>query len=297
MIKEKKNLALHCGILISILIPILLSGCKEESLTYLDDHYARLERVPQEKLLSLSHKKVFFGHQSVGQNIVDGITDVMGTTPLIRLNIRETMSPGDFDKPIFAHSFIGTNLNPSSKIKAFRDILDSGVGQVADIAFLKLCYIDINRSTDLRALFKEYDETIAYLKAKFPKLKIITVTVPLMSRPIRIRSKIAKLLGRWQWDDQNNVKRNEFNEMLRSRYGESLFDLAKSESTTLLGKRAVFKKDNKTYDLLVKSYTDDGGHLNALGRQVAAIDLLLYLLSGGLDQLPPDTGKKANPGL
>jgi lysophospholipase L1-like esterase len=67
--------------------------------------------------------------------------------------------------------------------------------------------------------------------------------------------------------------------MLRAKYGESLFDLAKMESTTLLGKKAKFTKNGKSYDLLDRSYTDDGGHLNALGRQIMAIDLLLYLLS------------------
>lgn len=283
MIKEITGLALHYRILISVLVPMLLSGCKEESLTPHDDHYARLERVPQEKLRALSLKKIFFGHKSVGQNIIEGLQDVMRTTPLVRLDILETTSPTDFDKPIFAHSIVGTNKNPSSKIKAFRDILDGGVGQVVDIAFFKFCFVDIDHTSDLGALFKEYDETIAYLTTKFPKLKIITVTVPLMSRPVGIMAKVKKLLGRLPWDEQDNIQRNEYNEMLRARYGESLFDLAKTESTTLLGKKAVFAKDNRSYDLLDRSYTDDGGHLNALGRQVAAIDLLLYLLSFELD--------------
>ena len=283
MIKEQKDLLLLYKILISVLVPIVLSGCKEGSLTRLNDHYARLQSVPQEKLLALSRKKVFFGHQSVGQNIIEGLFDVMRIMPLISLDIRETTSPGDFDKPIFAHSSIGTNMNPSSKFKAFRNALDGGLGQIVEIAFLKLCFVDIDRRSDLGALFKEYDETIAYLTSKFPNLKIITITVPLVSRPVGIRAKIAKLLGRSPWSEQDSIQRNKYNEMLRAKYEGSLFDLAKAESTTLLGTKATVTKGNRSYDLMVRSYTDDGGHLNTLGRQVVAIDLLLYLLSAEVD--------------
>jgi hypothetical protein len=265
--------------LLFAIVPMLLSGCREESLTPLNDHYARLERVPREKLRALSLKKVFFGHKSVGQNIIEGLQDVMRRTPLIRLNIQETTNPGELGQPIFAHAMIGKNKSPSSKIVAFREILDGGVGQVADIAFFKFCFVDIDHTSDLGAIFKEYEETITYLSGKYPRLKIITVTVPLLSKPVDIMTKIKKLLGRLPWDERDNVRRNEYNEMLRARYGESLFDLAKIESTTLLGKKADFTKNGRRYDLLDKSYTDDGGHLNAQGRQVVAIDLLLYLLS------------------
>jgi hypothetical protein len=265
--------------LLLVIVPMLLLGCREESLTPLNDHYALLERVPQEKLRALSLKKVFFGHKSVGQNIIEGLQDVTRTTPLIRLDIRETTNREDFDQPIFAHAMIGKNKNPSSKILAFREILDVGVGPVADIAFFKFCFVDIDHTSDLGAIFKEYDETIAYLTAKYPKLKIITMTVPLLSKPVDIMTKLKKLLGRLPWDELDNVRRNEYNEMLRAKYGESRFDLAKMESTTLLGKKAKFTKNGKSYDLLDRSYTDDGGHLNALGRQIVAIDLLLYLLS------------------
>ena len=283
MIKDLRRLALRSGVIISIVSPMFFLGCKEGALTPLDDHHSQLKSVPQEKLRALSRKKFFFGHQSVGQNIIEGLRDVMRTTPLIRLNIRETTSPGDFDKPVFAHAAIGKNGNPSSKIRAFRDILDGGVGQVVDIAFLKLCFIDIDHTSDVGALFKEYDDTIAYLTTKFPKLKIITVTVPLMSRPVGIRARVAKLLGRSPWDEQDNIQRNVYNEMLRTKFGDTLFDLAKTESTALLGKRALFEKDGKEYELLSRSYTNDGGHLNALGRQVAAIDLLLCMLALDLD--------------
>jgi hypothetical protein len=279
MTKEALGVARHVRILVMALVPMLLSGCKEESLTPLNDHYARLERVPQEKLRALSLKRVFFGHKSVGQNIIEGLQDVMRTTPLVRLDIRETASAGDFDRPIFAHVMIGKNKNPSSKIMAFREILDGGVGQVADIAFFKFCFVDIDHTSDLGAIYKEYDETITYLTGKYPKLKIITVTVPLLSHPVDIKTKLKKLLGRLPWDELDNIRRNEYNEMLRAKYGDSLFDLAKIESTTLLGKKAGFTKKGRSYDLLNRSYTNDGGHLNALGRQVAAIDLLLYLLS------------------
>ena len=57
---------------------------------------------------------------------------------------------------MFAHSPIGTNMDPGSKIARFREIMDSGVGQAADIAFFKFCFIDVDHDTDIDALFESY---------------------------------------------------------------------------------------------------------------------------------------------
>jgi hypothetical protein len=254
-------------------------ACQGDKTVDIRSYYSRLDKISQKKWDALSKKRVFFGHKSVGQNIIEGIQDVVQTNPQVKLDIRDTINPRDFDKPIFAHSLIGTNKNPSSKIRAFREILESGVGRVADIAFFKFCFVDIDHSSDLGAIFKEYEETVTYLENKFPNLRIITFTVPLISRPVDMVSKIKRLLGRMPWEEDDNVQRNMFNEMIRSRIGKSLFDLAAAEATSRNGDKVTFSKNGKTYDLLNKAYTYDGGHLNSLGRQIVAIDLLLYLVS------------------
>jgi len=57
----------------------------------------------------------------------------------------------------------------------------------------------------------------------------------------------------------------------------NIFDLAKIESTFPDGRRASFTKDGKTYYSMVPDYTYDGGHLNELGRKIAAEQLLFLL--------------------
>lgn len=245
----------------------------------LEDRVSRLAEVPLAKREALARRRIFFGHQSVGGNIVDGMAAVLKARPLVALSFKKTERPEDFGTPVFAHAMVGRNRDPYSKIKAFREILEGGVGQAADIAFLKLCFIDIDRKTDLEALFRAYEEMVAGLKARFPDLKIVTLTVPLMSRPMGIRARLSALLGRAGWYREDNIQRNRYNEMLRAKFGDSLYDLARTESTFLDGRRALFSKDGKDYEWLAAPYTDDGGHLNALGSRVVAVDLLGYLLS------------------
>jgi len=46
--------------------------------------------VPEAYWQILAGERIFFGHQSVGYNIIDGITDVMNEYDHIKLNIVET---------------------------------------------------------------------------------------------------------------------------------------------------------------------------------------------------------------
>jgi hypothetical protein len=247
----------------------------------LQSFYERLDAIPQTKWDSLAAKRIFFGHQSVGQNIIDGIKSVMDGYPAVRLNIHQTSNPGDMGNAVFAHSPIGLNMDPKSKIDDFRTILESGVGQIIDVAIFKFCFVDINRNTDVESLFNYYDKIITTLEHTYPRVRIITFTVPLTNMPTGIKPLIKRTLGVMPRYKEDNKKRNIFNERLRTRFGKSVFDIAEAEATLTEGKKASFRDGNKTYDLLNLTYTSDGGHLNMLGRQIVAIDLLLYLLSVG----------------
>ena len=242
-------------------------------------YYSKLESIPQAKWDYLSQKKIYFGHQSVGQNIIDGIKDVMGHNSAIRLDIRETSNPSDLNSPLFAHSPIGRNTDPKSKIDHFREILEGGVGKVADIAMFKFCFVDIDRKTDIESLLRYYENTITNLEVKYPSLRIITFTVPLTNMPKGFKPLIKKMLGMMPPFKDENIKRNIFNQELRDRFEKSVFDLADVESALPGGKRAIYKVGNETYNLLNPVYTDDGGHLNRIGKQIVAVDLLLFLLN------------------
>jgi len=255
----------------------LCNSCREAGMNNLQAGFARLDGISQDRWDALSQKKVFFGHKSVGVNIIEGLEEVMARKPGIHLNIRETIDPADFSGPVFAHSSIGRNKAPLSKISAFKEIMESGIGQAADIAFFKFCFVDFDRATDIESIFRSYVGLVNDLERHFPGLKIVTFTVPLMSKPVGIKTRLKKLLGRLPWYEEDNVKRNLFNDMLRARFKGSLFDLAAIESRIDDTKKATFRDNGKDYELLNRGYTDDGGHLNSIGRQIVAIELLRTL--------------------
>ena len=60
--------------------------------------------------------KIYFGHQSVGLDIINGMNDIIKSSPHIRLSIRRTKDPADFDQPVFGEFPIGKNEDPKSKI-------------------------------------------------------------------------------------------------------------------------------------------------------------------------------------
>ena len=238
----------------------------------------RIQTIPPQEMNSLATQRIFFGHQSVGQNIVNGLKDILRVHPTIRLNIGEGSRPEDLRKPGFFHAEIGKNFDPISKIDHFGKILESGIGQRADIALFKLCYVDIIQQTDIQALFDYYEKALTFLMTKFPDLRIVIVTVPLTTIPSGIVAELKRMLGRGSGDRADNVRRNLFNQMLQKRFGDSVFDLAGSEATVSEDKKAIFTKDQAPFYFLNRAYTDDGGHLNLLGRQAVASDLLRFLI-------------------
>ena len=161
--------------------------------------------------------------------------------------------------------------------------MEEGIGEKVDITFFKFCFVDIDASTDVRRLFSDYKNKMSWLKNKYPGKNFVHVTVPLLERKgTTFRKRINKLLGKKSiFDDDHNVARNEFNELLRKECdgNEPVFDLAKIESIYPDGRRAEFKRNGERYYSLVPDYTHDGGHLNERGRKVVAEQLLILLAS------------------
>lgn len=243
-----------------------------------------IKDVPADSWQRLSQKKIFFGHQSVGFNIVDGIKGVMKENPQIKLNIVETNSLADFGAPLFAHSPVGKNMDPQSKCDAFAGFMNAGLGDKADIAFFKLCYVDVSPGMDTGKLVAHYKNAMLTLKSKYPRTAFVHVTVPLTTIEPGLRHWIKRYLSKAPEDYKTNVEREQFNQALRNEYTgkEPIFDLALIESTLPNGARETFEKDGKVYPRLVPAYTTDGGHLNEMGRRLVAEQLLIFLakLSG-----------------
>lgn len=235
--------------------------------------------ISEAKLSSLSNKKIFFGHQSVGFNIVDGMEEIINQNPQLSLSILKAGEPIEGHEAFFAHAQIGKNRKPLSKLDAFSKAINNGIGDKADIAFMKFCYVDITKKTDIDKLFQSYKNELFELQQRFPNTTFIHVTSPLKTVQTGIKATIKKILGKPAGGYESNIMRNKFNEMLRNEYDQKgiVFDLAKVEATRPDGSRQKFIYNDKEYDSLYPGYTDDGGHLNRYGQKIAAENLLRLL--------------------
>lgn len=235
------------------------------------------------KIMGLTQKSIYFGHQSVGYNILEGIHDLEKESKDLRFTMVETAGVSELTGPFFAHSQVGKNTDPQSKLYHFKTILDEGMGRKVDIAFLKFCYIDINYDTDVQRLFTYYKETMSVLKETYPEVLFVHFTTPLTT-PVNkgtagLKRFIKQLMGKHSWDYDDNIKRNMYNDLIRSGYtgSEPVFDLARIESSYMDGTRTKHRKGKKEFYTLVPEYTDDGGHLNEKGRKIVAGELLSML--------------------
>jgi len=230
--------------------------------------------VPDGVVQKVASRKVFFGHQSVGGNILDGVNDVAGG----QLTLIEGRAPELFSKPALVHTLIGKNEAPREKIADFEKALDALNG-APDIALYKFCYIDFDASTDADTLFDEYLASHARLKAKYPNVTLVHVTVPLTVVQSGVKAWLKqKLQNQAPWGSRENVVRHRFNTLMRTKLqGQPLFDLAALESTRADGTASTAEVDGKLVPALVPEFSDDGQHLNAAGRRRVAEALLTFL--------------------
>lgn len=260
------------GVLLVCLAIFSFSGCKREDM--------KPEHAPIDwKILASS--RIFFGHQSVGENILKGIQDVLKDTQEVSLRLVKTRDPESLHESAFAHADIGRNGDPKSKCDDFADLMDKGFGDETDIAFFKFCFVDIMADTRVEDVFLYYKSTIERLKERYPRTIFVHVTVPLVRVSTGPRVWIKKALGTLGGWHADNTARNRYNELLLEHYKgkEPVFDLAGIESTFPDGRRCSFRYKGQHYYSLVPAYTDDGGHLNFMGRRIVA-ERLLGFLSG-----------------
>jgi hypothetical protein len=247
-----------------------------------------LKEVPREAWQKLAQKRIFFGHQSVGDNILKGIKALKEENQQININIVQAMDPKAVNTSGIIHFWVGENGNVNSKMDAFGSYMDKGRSSGPDIAFFKFCFVDFTPGTDAFKVFEEYKAAMARLEKTYPNTTFVHVTVPLTCMPAgmegwirRAKNLIKQVIGRPVFDLRDNSKRHEFNELMRKEYeGKApFFDLARIESTSPDGKRASYSKKGSIYDCLVPEYTYDGGHLNDLGSKLLAGQLLIFLVN------------------
>lgn len=245
------------------------------------------DAVVKDKWVALNTKKIFFGHHSVGYNILDGVSKIINDRKDIDLNIVKLESPDDLSREeqgYLSHGKVGENFDPKSKINDFVKWMDGSIGENVDIAFMKFCFVDIGSQTEINTLFEDYKKTYEYLTEKYPKVKIVHLTVPLVSEKTglskykhQLKGVIKSIINKNEFYE--NKQKFLFNQMIRNEYKSKspIFDIAAIESTYPDGHRSTFKYDDRNIESMVSEYTDDGGHLSPMGKEVVGKAFLAFL--------------------
>lgn len=229
----------------------------------------------------IERSRIFFGHQSVGMNLVDGLKRLADQEGA-RVHVVEASDPSQLAAPgTLAHALMAENGDPERKLASFERALDSGIGDIADVAVLKFCYADFSPSTDTASLFAKYQAMLARQRARHPRLAFVHVTIPLTTVQGGVRAFVKRALGRIPAGVAENAKREEYSDLVRRAYvgKEPVFDLARLESTAPDGSVASASDGVREVPSLLDAYTVDGGHLDQDAQLRLAGEWLLVLAS------------------
>jgi len=263
-----------CGVILVLLI--LVSCAKHHD----DDGDGAMNNSNlKEDLLLLQTKRIYFGHQSVGEDIMNGLRSILRQHPDVRLNLVTAKGQVELPESFFLDSFVGENRRTDLKCADFIRCIDSVAGGRLDIAMLKFCFADIQRETNIQEIFERYTGTIDSLRKRHPAVTFVHMTVPLSAGTSGLKRLVNTVLGRMGNNDMANVNRHRFSEKLKERYsGEPVFDLASIESTYPDGTRESYTYEGKTYYSMIADYAAaDGDHLNEKGQELAARALIRML--------------------
>ena len=230
------------------------------------------DQITPDEWKSVTQKRILFGHQSVGNNILAGVRHLAKEAG-VKLHVTESRSAmTDFG---ITHFKIGQNEDPRSKIKDFADTLRVYKGQNVDIALMKLCYIDIKKDTDVKKLAEDYISSLSSLSNQYPNTTFIAVTTPITTVQHGPKAWIKYLTGQTPSGYIENYRRHQFNDILRNVYSRQgrLFDLAKIEAEG----NSKYQYQGHPLEILNPVISSDGGHLNSLGERLVAARMLKFI--------------------
>lgn len=225
-------------------------------------------------LRTLSGMRVFFGHQSVGRNILDGVR-ALASEAGVQLRIEELAGASPAAGPGLFHANIGENGAPARKLEEFVAAVGTPDSVTYDLALLKFCYVDLDDDSlerSPKALFDRYSAAVTRLVSRPGAPVLIHSTMPLTADPPGWKTTVKRWLGRETWTDAANIRRNEYNRLLRANFGATeTFDIARIEATHADGSVSAFESGGRKIETMAAEHTYDGGHLtDASARHVAA---------------------------
>lgn len=227
-------------------------------------------------------RSVFFGHQSVGGNVLEGLAE-LARQEGVGLRLVEATSALGAAPATWAHGAVADNGDPLRKVQSFEGYFAPAAGAAPDVAFMKFCYVDFHQGTDVAALFARYQAALRELQARHPRTTFVHLTAPLTTTQGGLKALAKRLLGR-ETSEVQNARREAFNALVRQAYQgrEPLFDLASLEATGPDGRPRTVTVGGRPVPVMDAAYSDDGGHLNAEGRRHVARALVAFLAA-----LPP----------
>lgn len=212
--------------------------------------------------------RIFFGHQSVGGNVMAGVQALSDRGTALPLQVVQTADPDSIQGAVLGHEWIGENGDPAGKMRAFQRILGGPGVATVNLAMMKLCYSDFTKGTDPEALFANYVAMVDSVRAARPDLVLVHVTTPLVVRDGMPKYLVRTLRGRLT-NGARNAMIEQYNGLMRAKYGAEgkLFDLAALEAGG----------NTATGAALLPAFSDDGEHLNAGGQKMVASAYLTFL--------------------
>ena len=238
----------------------------------------------------IAARTVYFGHQSVGNDVLAGVRS-WNEELALGVRVIQTRDPATVAGPALVHFLAGQNGDFASKNAALLRFLDGRSGADNPIVLLKYCYVDVHSGSDVRTQFDEYLDTAATIAVDHPDAILLHTTIPITSTvegPMKARAK--RLLGR-NTLRAAAVVRHRYNTLVRAEFSgrEPLFDIALAESTRPDGRRDGFVEAGEDIETLTPEYTSDGGHLNGFGRRAVAVSFLNALaeVASGSPSLRP----------
>jgi hypothetical protein len=222
-----------------------------------------LSQLTRDQVDALSRRRIFFGHQSVGGNIVTGVRALLSGDSAVRLRIMHASEAWAVDGPALIEGEIGRNGDPVGKTRAFVAAVTRGLDEPGAVAFHKYCYVDMTPEMDVDSLFAQYRAAMRDLEQRHPLVTFAHVTMPLATDDASAVNRLIKRALRRDTTFTLNRKRNRFNQLLRREYAgkEPLFDLAMYESTRPDGSRSFVRDGPTMVYTLASENSNDGGHL------------------------------------
>lgn len=223
-------------------------------------------------LQTVNGTRVFFAHQSVGDNLMDALPAIYRSAqlhgPATAVLGADLPDKGGF----IVHTHIGSNGDPLGKIVDFDRAVRSGLAESLDVAVLKLCFVDFNAETDVNAIFASYRATMASLAKSYPDIRFVYTTVPLMADR-DLYGRLKAQLGRGQeYDPAHNAARERYNSLIRAEYATSgrLFDVAAVQAVGHGDTLRFRSSPSGEFLAMDPALTSDGGHLNQDGADLVA---------------------------